>query len=479
MMDTKLSQHPSPAFEIGKIYKARENDRKIKLKEILLKKRRKTLEFWPNDCIQVLRFYKDGWYIASNLNLHHLKSGLIHSKYLDVASEIDILSSKLIITDGESKSLSTNEEETEIYNLLPGDDDLGYNTISDARPRVRPRPKTDGHKYENITIQEEDEGNYEDIPVKPKQRPRSFTIGFDYSDKDRYVELREQESISSSKLPLHQPVEEKSVRDGSQQSIPDILITSGDMPEILPNVNEEEEVEDNITDFPVDPMKYKRTKKTPSWAMISRGQSFQSISSDDSVSIPRRPSGSTGFLRDMRMRDRRHLANQLDGNRNVEKLGHLLKEKVGLSTVQIENLVHGGYSPCEDFLKVYKTRKPSLKTKAFKETMEEMERYDVLAYMKDKSYPQLFFETPYEEQDHIAMFLNCSTNNWRTFAGRCGYSSKEITTIESNKPKEEKSPAEYLFTIITHQCPSFTIEDLKIALTQLKRQDLVEYLSQC
>lgn len=24
----------------------------------------------------------------------------------------------------------------------------GYNTISDARPRVRPRPKTDGYKYE-------------------------------------------------------------------------------------------------------------------------------------------------------------------------------------------------------------------------------------------------------------------------------------------------------------------------------------------
>lgn len=110
------------------------------------------------------------------------------------------------------------------------------------------------------------------------------------------------------------------------------------------------------------------------------------------------------------------------------------------------------------------------------EMLAEIERHDVLEIMRGKNLPKIFFDIPFRKQEEIALYLNVRTRNWKTMAGKIGYSDEEISEMELNKPTKKKSPMEHLIMIINQRHPHMKTDVFKRVLSTIRRNDLVHFL---
>lgn len=184
-----------------------------------------------------------------------------------------------------------------------------------------------------------------------------------------------------------------------------------------------------------------------------------------------------GTLRDIPIENLRFVCNELDKSNDLERFAHALRDMaMDITPIEIDNLHNAGYSPCSYFFKVLQCRQPKLKTKTFMEMLAEIERHDVLEIMRGKNLPKIFFDIPFRKQEELALYLNVRTRNWKTMAGKIGYSDEEISEMELNKPTKKKSPMEHLIMIINQRHPHMKTDVFKRVLSTIRRNDLVHFL---
>lgn len=183
-------------------------------------------------------------------------------------------------------------------------------------------------------------------------------------------------------------------------------------------------------------------------------------------------------LRDLGDRERKHLCNQLDQSEDCERLAHYLQDKIHLTPIEIENLSFAGKNPALDFFKVFKKKHIKFTVETFKVYLEEMGREDILEYMNEHEWPDLFVDIQYFELEKISLYLNIPPSNWEKLALKWNYSSNDISSIKAASMRGQKSAADHLLTTITRRCRNFTVHNLRQAFTQIRRYDLVDFLDE-
>ena len=174
------------------------------------------------------------------------------------------------------------------------------------------------------------------------------------------------------------------------------------------------------------------------------------------------------------------------GIKNWLHLGHELTRGDKELTNRVEDLrlsYAGGGSPAMELFEALSIKKPGLTVNDFQEVAEELDRKDVMFYIKE-SLPlnSQFRNIGFKHKENLASMLNKNVRgiyDWRSFADEFDYTTQQIDVMkQAIKTPNSYSPTLKLFEMLVHTKPLLSLRTIVDACDAINRKDVSMYLEE-